>query len=192
MSRGEAQPEPGPEVSASASPSSESMAPQEGRREILAAVDFSPHSRAALEWAADACERFDLPLEVVHVVHDPGSAPGSYRVATEALKRLEDVAQEQLQEFLRQTMAAHPTSVPLAEARRTLVVGLPVQRILEVATGHGAELIVLGSQGRTGLPHLLLGSIAQRVAQLSPVPVTIVKAPGSVEAADEIDAGEQP
>ncbi len=149
--------------------------------EILAAIDFSPHSRAALEWAASACERFDVPLEVVHVVHDPGSAPGSYRMATEALERLEDAAQEQLQLFLDQAVADYPASLPLAEARRTLVVGLPVQRILEVAARHGAQLIVLGSQGRTGLPHLLLGSIAQRVAQLSPVPVTIVKADAEVE-----------
>ena len=48
-------------------------------------------------------------------------------------------------------------------------------RILEVAEKLEAIMIVVGSQGRTGLPHLLLGSKAERVAQLSPIPVTIVK-----------------
>jgi len=44
-----------------------------------------------------------------------------------------------------------------------------------VADKIDASMIVMGSQGRTGLPHLLLGSKAERIAQLSPVPVTIVK-----------------
>ncbi len=55
------------------------------------------------------------------------------------------------------------------------MVGLPITRILEVAEEIGAQLIVMGSHGRTGLPHLLLGSKAEKVAQLSPIPVTIVK-----------------
>ena len=50
-------------------------------------------------------------------------------------------------------------------------------RILEVAEKSGAQQIVMGSLGRSGLSHLLLGSKAQRVVQLSPIPVTIVKAP---------------
>ncbi len=53
--------------------------------------------------------------------------------------------------------------------------GLPATRILEVAHALGAQLIVMGSRGRTGLSHLLLGSKAQRVVQLSRIPVTIVK-----------------
>ena len=57
------------------------------------------------------------------------------------------------------------------------MVGLPVTRILEVATKTEAQMIVMGSQGRTGLSHLLLGSKAEKVAQLAPIPVTIVKTP---------------
>ena len=50
---------------------------------IIAAVDFSPYSQAALVWAAEAAHRFDSPLIVLHVVHDPGAAPGSYVAADE-------------------------------------------------------------------------------------------------------------
>ncbi|MGB5535376.1 MAG: universal stress protein, partial [Thiogranum sp.] len=57
-----------------------------------------------------------------------------------------------------------------------LVVGLPVNRILEVAKKSDASMIVMGSQGRTGLAHALLGSKAEQVVHLSPIPVTIVKA----------------
>ncbi len=59
---------------------------------------------------------------------------------------------------------------------KELVVGVPVRRILEVAERIEARLIVMGSRGRTGLSRLLLGSKAQSVVQLAPMPVTIVKA----------------
>jgi nucleotide-binding universal stress UspA family protein len=56
-----------------------------------------------------------------------------------------------------------------------LVVGLPVNRILESAEKIHARMIVMGSQGRTGLAHALLGSKAEQVVRLSPAPVMIVK-----------------
>ena len=49
-------------------------------------------------------------------------------------------------------------------------------RILEVIDKSGTSLVVMGSQGRTGLDHLMLGSKAEQVVRLSPVPVMIVKA----------------
>ena len=64
-----------------------------------------------------------------------------------------------------------------------MVVGLPATRILEVAEILGAQLIVMGSRGLTGIAHLMLGSKAQRVVQLSPIPVTIVK-DGHAEASE--------
>ena len=62
------------------------------------------------------------------------------------------------------------------ELEQRLVVGIPSTRILGVAEESDAQLIVMGSQGRTGLESFLMGSKAQRVAQLSRPPVTIVKA----------------
>ena len=59
-----------------------------------------------------------------------------------------------------------------------LVRGLPTTRILEVAEKRKALMIVMGSRGRTGLKHLLLGSVAEHVVQLSPIPVTVAKAHG--------------
>jgi len=145
---------------------------------VLAAVDFSPHSEAALLWAAEAARRFDAPLLVLHVVHDPEAAPGYYaRAENEGhLRRLEDSARAMLDEFLRRMRRDHPEVSDVKECRSELAVGLPASRILEVAKLGGARMIVMGSQGRTGLAHLLLGSKAERVVQLSPIPVTIVKA----------------
>ncbi|MGB5472794.1 MAG: universal stress protein, partial [Gammaproteobacteria bacterium] len=53
--------------------------------------------------------------------------------------------------------------------------GLPVNRILELADKSAARMIVMGSQGRTGLARALLGSKAEQVVRLAHIPVTIVK-----------------
>jgi nucleotide-binding universal stress UspA family protein len=55
------------------------------------------------------------------------------------------------------------------------VVGTPVTRIVEIAEKKQAYMIIVGSHGRTGLSHFLVGSKAERVVQLSPIPVTVVK-----------------
>ena len=145
-------------------------------RPILVAVDFSPFSEAALLWAARTARCFEAPLVALHVVHDPASAPGytqHVKKRKRHLKRIAEAADEMMSGFLKEMTARHPKL--LADLDHRLVVGLPITRILEVAEEIDAQLIVMGSRGRTGLPHLLLGSKAEKVAQLSPVPVTIVK-----------------
>ena len=154
-----------------------SKAKKKSQGSILVPVDFSPHSAAALVWAARLSECLATPLLVLHVAHDLESAPGYYLRSKRKkhLRRIEEAATEMMSEFLEQVAADHPQSKPLQKPESLLVLGLPVTRILEVADGIDASMIVMGSQGRTGLPHLLLGSKAERIAQLSPIPVTIVK-----------------
>jgi nucleotide-binding universal stress UspA family protein len=146
---------------------------------ILVPVDFSPHSAEALVFAARLGECLDAPLRVLHVAHDPESAPGYYLQSKRKkhLKRISEAAAEMMEDFLNRVRKENPELGRLQNLEPLLVEGLPVNRILEVADKIGASQIVVGSQGRTGLPHLLLGSKAERVAQLSPLPVTIVKVP---------------
>lgn len=142
---------------------------------VLVPVDFSADSEAALIWAANACAHLQAPLIVLHVIHDPESAPGYYSRADDSghLRSMEEVAKELLAEFMERMAADRPE---LAGVRTILVAGLPATRILEVAEDEGAQLIVMGSRGRTGLRQLILGSKASRVVQLSRIPVTVVKA----------------
>jgi nucleotide-binding universal stress UspA family protein len=151
------------------------------RQPILVAVDFSDYSRVALLWAARVSKALDSPLLVLHVVHDPESAPGYYKHSKKWKKhlvRMEDAAEEMMEEFIDEMRLQH-SEIPKLETR--LVVGLPVTRILEMAKKINAQLIVMGSQGRTGLSHLLLGSKAEKVAQLASIPVTIVKSGNSTK-----------
>ncbi len=153
------------------------MTKKDAHRPILVPVDFSTYSEAALLCAAELAHMLGSPLIVLHVVHDPGDAPGYYSVKgrDKQLERLEDVAAEMLDKFLQKFRDEHPGQAALKNASTTLVIGLPVNRILETAKKTHARMIVMGSQGRTGLAHIMLGSKAEQVVRLSPIPVTIVK-----------------
>lgn len=153
------------------------MADKSSKQAILVPVDFSNYSEAAVLKACELADCMNLPMVILHVVHDPSELPGYYAKMTKKkhLVRMEDVAREMLDEFMELMIKAHPKNKRLAEAESMLVVGVPVGRILEVAKSVGATMIVMGSQGRTGLKHIMLGSKAEQVVRLSPVSVTIVK-----------------
>lgn len=144
---------------------------------ILVPVDFSPYSEAALIFGADLAACVDKPLLVLHVVHDPGEMPGYYNRALKKkqLQRIEDAAADMLEEFLGKARKRLPESSALENAESVLVKGLPRNRILEVAERKQVGMIVMGSKGETGLKHLFLGSVAERVVQFASVPVTVVK-----------------
>ena len=144
---------------------------------ILVPVDFSDHSEAALIQASEFAKLMQATLVVLHVVHDPGEMPGYYSklVKKKRATRMPDVAAEAFEEFMADTIEANPELETLQHATQLMVIGLPVTRILEVVEHMDPLMVVMGSQGRTGLKHLVIGSKAAQVVQLCPVPVTIVK-----------------
>lgn len=154
------------------------MAEKKQDHPILVPVDFSEHSKAALMFAGELAGCTSNPLIVLHVVHDPGDAPGFYagRQTENELMDMEDAATKMMDEYMTQIVVEHPDCASLEHAETALLVGLPVTRILEAANKAGARMIVMGSKGRTGLSHILLGSKAEQIVRLSPIPVTIVKA----------------
>ena len=144
---------------------------------ILVPVDFSPHSEAALLKACELADCPKSPIVVLHVVHDPSDMPSYYsRIAKrKQLVRVEDIAAEMFSEFVASVKKKHPDNKALKRVKTMMVKGLPVTRILQVAEKIDASMVVVGSLGRTGLKHVLLGSKAEQIARLCPVPVTIVK-----------------
>ncbi len=153
------------------------MTEKRSAQPILVPVDFSPHSEAALLCAIDLAKCLGQPLLVLHVVHDPGSMPGYYAKALnkKRLHRIEDAAAEMLKGFLHAVGKRHHAFKKLDGIESLLVKGLPSHRILEVAEQRNASMIVLGSRGLTGMQHLLIGSVAERIVHLAQVPVTVVK-----------------
>jgi nucleotide-binding universal stress UspA family protein len=134
---------------------------------ILVPHDFSEASDAALEMAADLAAFQRGRLLVLHAI-EPFHPP------PEVVTWLRDTQQIGPQlERLEQLVAARlgPRRVPV-DCR--VVVGHPVQAILEAAVD--ADLIVMATQGRTGIPHLLIGSVAERIVRHSTKPVLTVRA----------------
>ena len=153
------------------------MPDKPNKQTILVPVDFSTFSKAAVLKGCELASCMNLPVVILHVVHDPSQLPGYYVKIAEkkTLVRIEDIAGEMLDDFMRGMINDNPELSSLATAEALLVTGLPVTRILEVAERTNASMIVMGSQGRTGLSHMMLGSKAEQVVRLSPIPVTIVK-----------------
>lgn len=153
-------------------------------RPILVAVDFSDDSMQALLWADRQARLEGAPLTILHVVHDPAASPGFYHKMDENwLRPMTDIAREMMDDFLARAKTDHPELATLEAATIRLVTGLPANRIVEVAQEAGVRMVVIGSRGRTSLHSILLGSIAERVAQICSIPVVIVKTPASEEPA---------
>ena len=146
-------------------------------RPVLVAIDFSQEAEAALIWACDYAERIGAPLEVLHVVHDPADAPGTYKPdSDDPLEPIVEVARRRLADFLERIGDENPHRPALETASFSCTPGLPASTIVQVAQAHGAQHLVLGGPQRGALGRLLHGSTAQKVAGLAHLPVTIVKA----------------
>lgn len=151
--------------------------PGASSRPVLAAVDFSDDARAALIWAARYAERIAADLVILHVVHDPTHQPGMYRPDQNGghLRSMQAAAQEMLDAFVASIREECHGLDALRHAELRLVSGLPPGRIVEAGKLVNARVIVLGSRGMTGLPHLLQGSVSERVVKLADRPVVVVK-----------------
>lgn len=145
---------------------------------ILVPVDFSAPSESALMLALELGHCLERSVLALHVVHDPGAMPGYYSRALKQkhLTRIEDGAAEMLDAFLKGVAEEHGDLLKQVSLESMLVTGLPSSRILEIADKRNASMIVMGSMGLTGWKHLMIGSVAEQVAHLAPVPVTVVKA----------------
>lgn len=145
---------------------------------IIAATDFSEDSANALNYTEEMARRFSAEIIVLHV--DQPLAPVMVSELTPGLDvgTMNRIAEEQRLLALRQldqiTERLRDSGL---KARGVLRVGAPFLEILNTAQSEGADLIVMGTHGRTGLAHVLLGSVAERVVAKAPCPVLTVRHP---------------
>ena len=137
---------------------------------ILCSVDFSTPSARALEYALALAERLGAQVDVVHAYEPPAYAvaDGTVELPPYPQEGLAKRLRERLEQFVKEKAEAPTTTVHLAE-------GVPYLQIVKVAKQQQADLIVIGSHGRTGLSHMMLGSVAERVVRTSEVPVLTIK-----------------
>ena len=144
-------------------------------KHLLCATDFSACSKHAYEVAAELAVKLGASITLVHVYQYPIYAlpdgvpppviPPDYEenLKNELLQRLGDFAKS----------VETGGTVPVLR----LVEGLAPDEIVETAVEIGADMIVIGTHGRTGLAHLLIGSVAERIVRHASVPVLTVRSP---------------
>ncbi len=141
---------------------------------ILVPVDLSAYSERALEYAIALAGRLGASLHLLHVVEDP-MATGVWGGET-VIPDLPELRQELVDDAERRLVAyreaAERVRVPVVT---TVRLGLAAITIVEHAKSLGVDLIVIGTHGRTGLAHLLMGSVAERVLRHAPCPVLTVR-----------------
>jgi nucleotide-binding universal stress UspA family protein len=134
---------------------------------VLFPVDFSKHNRAALDFAASLARDAGARLVLVHVKETPVevSAGGGLAVAelgpdlATVKAELNDIA----------------PSDPAVPCERHVLIGSPAAEIVRFAKQDKCDLIVMSTHGRTGLLHLLMGSVAERVVRRAPCPVMTIR-----------------
>jgi nucleotide-binding universal stress UspA family protein len=144
-------------------------------RQILAPTDFSESSQQAVAYAFEMAQTFRAKLLLLHVIEMPaypidGFVPPS--VGTTLLEDLERQAQLDLAQVL-----PGPQDDKV-EVTRQVVVGIPYRKLAEVAAAEKTDLIVMATHGRTGLSHLVMGSVAERVVRTAPCPVLTIRPSG--------------
>jgi universal stress protein A len=137
---------------------------------ILAPSDFSEASDTAMEYARLLAHRFGASLHLLHVVNEPLLVEG---LAAEAFINAPPTTRTTLVDEAR----AHLRQRAAGTSSQEVVFGYAAPAIVEYATRLDADLIVMGSHGRTGLAHLLLGSVAETVVRTAPCPVLTVRQP---------------
>lgn len=140
-------------------------------RTILVPVDFSEFSEKAFAWALALAEKWHSHIIVLHVVSIPMYPPlvmGTYFNPAEFESALQKDARARAKEF------AERAGGKTVQIDTRVVLGQPFSDICLLATQEKADLIVMGSHGRTGFGHVLLGSVAERVVRHAPCPVLVV------------------
>jgi nucleotide-binding universal stress UspA family protein len=133
---------------------------------ILVPTDGSETATAALDHAADLAAVHDASVHLLYVTETPAIAP------TPTAGRVLDELEEHGEEVVDEAAARLDGRVHTAVAR-----GPPHRAILDYASSSDIDLIVMGTHGRTGLSHALLGSVAERVVRLSEAPVLTIRHP---------------
>jgi nucleotide-binding universal stress UspA family protein len=154
-------------------------------KNILVATDFGPASAAALTYGRALAKAFGARLHLLHVAENDffrPSASDPHALQTAAARRLDDC------------LTAEDRS-ELAADTVLRVSDDPAEEIARYAKGASIELIVIGTHGRTGVSHVLVGSVAERVVRTAPCPVLTVRrsehefvVPDAATVADEMRA----
>ncbi len=147
-------------------------------KQILMPTDFSDYSKDALDHAVQMAQVCGAEIHLLHVFETVFVS-----TAPEYIKFLEEFMEEETKKL---KALAEEIQSQNVEVHMMFQQGTPHRQIVEAAREVQADLIVIGTHGRTGLSHAMIGSVAERVARISPCPVLIVRPKALQEKPNEI------
>jgi nucleotide-binding universal stress UspA family protein len=140
-------------------------------KRILVPIDFSDCSKKALQYAVPLAKQHQAAITLLYIVPTPSYAAGEYGGIDYASLEAETRASAD------QALSALAVDEIRGEVSADTVVrsGSAALEIIEFAKSLPADIIVVSTHGRTGLKHVLLGSVAENVVRLAPCPVLVVR-----------------
>ncbi|PLX76820.1 MAG: universal stress protein [Desulfuromonas sp.] len=139
---------------------------------ILFATDFSESSDYAFRYALAMARQFDARLALLHVINEPVDLRGFYVPHISFDKLEEEIAQgahKMMEKFCRDHLG------DFSHFETHVEPGIPYEEIISKGQEIDADLIVMGTHGRTGLDHMLFGSTTEKVVRKSPIPVMTIR-----------------
>ncbi len=137
---------------------------------ICCPIDFSETSRAALEEAAELARRYEAEMALLHVFEPPAATSDLMVTPPEMFEQTAKELERKLELWRSEAERRG------AKAVRSLVVtGAAATEVVRFAREGGYDLVVMGTHGRRGLRHLVLGSVAERVVREAPCAVLVVR-----------------
>ena len=148
-------------------------------KRILFPTDFSDCAARAKLMAHELCAQFSAELHLLHVIHDLSVEVPEFGMGLAFPAYVENIGSHR-KEMQQKALQSLESDVGASWRKQHGVVlgtriGVPSAEILRYAGEHEIDLIVVGSHGRTGLTHVLLGSVAEKVVRKSPCPVLTVR-----------------
>ncbi|OGQ82682.1 MAG: hypothetical protein A3F90_19235 [Deltaproteobacteria bacterium RIFCSPLOWO2_12_FULL_60_19] len=138
-------------------------------KKILAPTDMSELSQGGVRYALDLARRVGAQVTVYHVVStDELMQQELGGPLSQILERYEQGLQKFLDEHFSDIL-------PLVEVRTKVEIGAPDDNIVQEAEKEGMDMVVLSTHGRTGLSHILVGSVTERVVRHAPCPVLSIR-----------------
>jgi len=143
---------------------------------FLVPLDFSEYATQALDYAINLGSKLGARLTLLHVIQSLplGGVDMGVTLPYTYIQDLEAEIMESMNGYLERVTAAG------LEGEIAVVHGVPFHEIIEMARAQQVDLIVMGTHGRTGLQHVLLGSVAEKVVRLAPCPVLVARQPTAV------------
>ncbi len=139
-------------------------------QKIMVPLDFSPRGEEVLDFAIDLSRQYDAALAVVHVNELPPNLLPSGALPPNLVESwLADV------NALLGNAETRAVAAGVRHVETELLQGVPHVEIVRGAREDGVDLIVMGTHGRTGVKHALIGSVAERVVRKAPCPVLTVR-----------------